>query len=461
MACPVLVRTDGKQSHILQLAKKNKYSYNIREHIFPKQTFWIEAREISVHKVILHADLNHFYAAVSCLKKPDLRELPVAVCGNPTIRHGIVLAKNTAAKRFGVRTGQVIWQARQNCPDLNILTPDYEAVLEYSQRVRDIFSRYTDHVQPFGVDEAWLDVSGPEVTIAKGERIANHIRHTVREETGLTISVGVSDNRVFAKLGSDMKKPDAVSVVCEENRKTVLDPLPIGELLFIGRATARKLNSIGIYTVGQLAAAHPEVLHALLGKNGLMLYGFAHGSDASPVIATAEDSKVKSVGNSITTAHDMTTCADARITLYGLSESVASRLRKHRLVGRTVQLSVRNADLQTWQRQCTLNASSACSVDFFDAAYGLLLQNWREGISLRLLGISVSRLSAADEVMQLSFLPEDAVRQKWEILEHTIDGIRSRYGHFAIQRAIMLSDDALGDLNPEEEHVLHPEPYFK
>lgn len=412
-------------------------------------------------KVVLHADLNNFYASIACITHPEWREQPLAVCGDPTLRHGIVLAKNMPAKRKGVITGQAIWQARQSCPNLNTVAPDFEQVLRYAGLVRRIFARYTNRVQPFGVDEAWLDVSDPGTDMTDGLRIANHLRHTVREETGLTLSVGVSDNRVFAKLGSDLKKPDGVSLVCAQNRHTVLDPLPVDELLFIGRATTKKLHAVGIFTIGQLAAAEPSALRALFGKTGLMLSGFARGNDAASVIAEDAPVKMKSVGNSITASHDIVALHDARITLYGLCESVASRMRKHGVIGRVVQVSIRNASLDWYQRQQKLEYQTDCSFDLFQTSYALLLENWREGTPLRSLGVSVSHLAPAGTLMQLSFLPEDAARQKRQILEHTIDDIRSRYGHFAIQRAIMLYDRALGRINPEDEHVVHPEPYFK
>ncbi|MFH1513142.1 MAG: DNA polymerase IV [Bacillota bacterium] len=413
-------------------------------------------------RVVLHADLNNFYASVACLERPELREVPVAVCGDPQLRHGIVLAKNMVAKRQGVITGQAIWQAKQSCPNLQAINPDFDTVLKYSQTVRGIFSRYTNRVQPFGVDEAWLDVSGPAVQIADGFRTANHLRHAVREETGLTVSVGVGDNRIFAKLGSDLKKPDGVAVVCAENRASVLDPLPVNELLFIGRATSQKLHNIGIYTIGQLAAVNPSALKAVFGKTGLMLSGFARGDDAASVIAEDTPVKMKSVGNSITTAHDILTLYDVRITLYGLCESVASRMRKHQVTGRVVQVSIRNAKTLDWfQRQQTLSFHTDCSFDLFEAAYGLVCENWREGTPLRSLGVSVSHLSPAGKLIQLSFLPEDSARQKRQILEYTIDDIRRKYGYFAIQRAIMHYDRALGRINPEDEHLIHPEPYFK
>lgn len=416
---------------------------------------------MSQRRVILHADLNNFYASVSCLCQPELREQPVAVCGDPEQRHGIVLAKNMPAKRMGVITGQAIWQARQLCPGLNVVIPTYEDYVGFSHRVRDIFSRYTDHVQPFGIDEAWLDVSGGSMDIEKGVALANHLRHAVREETGLTLSVGVSDNRVFAKLGSDLKKPDAVSVVTNENRRTVLDPLPVSELLFIGRSTTSKLHNVGIYTIGQLAAVSPQALRDLMGKTGEMLWCFAHGDDRSEVLATADEAVIKSVGNSITAAHDVENDTDARITLYGLCESVASRLRKHGFQGRTVKLWVRNADLSSFIRQCTLKVATDNSFDLFQAAYDLLYQNWTQGKPLRSLGVTAGNLTKADTALQMSFLPEDRARIKQVLLEHAIDDLRERFGHFAVQRAIMIHDHDLGEINPEEEHTVHPEPYFK
>lgn len=412
-------------------------------------------------RVILHADLNNFYAAVACLNRPDLREIPVVICGDPEKRHGIVLAKNMSAKRMGVKTGQVLWQARQLCPTLETIAPNYDEVLRMSRVVKNIFGRYTSHVQAFGMDEAWLDVSGSDMDIEKGEHIANHLRHTVREETGLTVSVGVSDNRVFAKLGSDLKKPDAVSVICEKNRARVLDPLPVNELLFIGPATARKLNAVGIYTVGQLAQTDPGVLSGLFGKTGLILSGFAHGDDAAAVLASDAQPVVKSVSNSVTTAHDVETPHDAKITLIALCESVASRLRKQGLCGHVVELSMRDTALTTITRQTTLTFQTDCSYEIFDAAFTLMLHNWQRREPLRSLGVRVTRLAPANDMVQLSFLPEDAQRQRHATLDRTVDAIRERHGHFAIQRAVMLADRALGDINPEQEHVLIPEPYFR
>lgn len=412
------------------------------------------------HRVVLHADLNNFYASVACRLEPSLREVPVAVCGDPEMRHGIVLAKNMPAKRMGVSTGQPIWQARESCPNLRVVSPDFESYLRFSSVVRKIFARYTNRVQPFGMDEAWLDVSGPGVDMAAGERVANHLRHTVREETGLTMSVGVSDNRVFAKLGSDLKKPDGVTVVCEENRKTVLDPLPVSALLFIGPAMGGRLRQLGIDTVGQLAAMDAGVLKALFGKTGLMLNAFAHGDDTVGTIDPGQTSPVKSVGNSTTPARDVLTREDARIVLYGLSESVGTRLRKQHLAGHTVQLHVRDAALETCQRQKTLCFDTDCSFDIWSAAYELLCQGWKEGTPLRSLGVTVGGLSPSNQLLQLSFLPDQRSRQRQQLLERAVDEIRGRYGYEAVRRAVTLLDHRLGGGDIEREHVVKRESYF-
>lgn len=387
---------------------------------------------IGMAKVILHADLNNFYASVACLHRPDLREVPVAVCGDPARRHGIVLAKNMPAKRYGIQTGQVLWQAFQLCPRLTTIAPDYREVSRMSQTVRTIFGRYTDRVQPFGIDEAWLDLTAPDMTLEQGERIANHLRHTVREETGLTVSVGVSDSRVLAKLGSDLKKPDAVSLICEQNRSQVLDPLPIGSLLFVGRATARKLNAIGIYTVGQLAAADPQVLRGVLGKAGLTLSGFARGADDASLFL--DDQPVKSVGNSTTTPSDVTDERGARLTLLDLSESVAFRLRQQGMAGRVVELSLRDTAMRTVTRQLTLDRPTDCSYNILDGAMDLLDRHWRPRVPLRALGVCVSALYPANQNIQLSFLPEEAANQRHMALDRMVDEIRGRYDHDAIRR---------------------------
>ena len=353
--------------------------------------------------------------------------IPSIIGGDSNSRHGIVLAKNNPAKKLGIKTGQAIWQAKELCPQLITVGVDSREVQRMSYTVRGIFSRYTSHVQPFGSDEAWLDISGPKTTIREGVHIANHLRHTIREETGLTASIGVSDNRIFAKLGSDLKKPDAVSVICNENRARVLDPLPVGELLFIGRATTRKLNSIGIYTIGQLTAAQPETLRSLLGKTGLMLSGFAHGNDASGVIATDAATVVKSVSNSITAAHDLRCDDDIRITLYGLCESVGMRLRRQGLQAQVLEVYLRDTDLVTTSRQCTLPIPTNLCQELFQAAYRLTGGGAGSFAPLRSMGVGVSRLSRTDGNLQLSFLPEDAQRQRQHLLEHALDEIREKY----------------------------------
>lgn len=291
---------------------------------------------------ILHADFNSFYASVACFLDPALRPHPVAVAGNPEARHGIILAKNELAKKFGVRTGEPIWQAKQKCPLLVTVKPDFAVYQKFSSIGRAIYGEYSDRVEAFGLDENWIDVSGSAGTIEEARRLAETIRLRIRGELGITVSIGVADNKVFAKLGSDMKKPDAITVIPPENYQKVVWPLPAGDLLYVGRATQAKLLKYGILTIGDLANTPEPFLRAQLGKCGTMLHAFANGLDAAPVLRTVDESPVKSVGNGITTPRDLVNDDDVYLTICMLAESVSARLREQGLRARTAHLSVRD-----------------------------------------------------------------------------------------------------------------------
>ncbi|HPY37529.1 MAG TPA: DNA polymerase IV, partial [Clostridia bacterium] len=281
-------------------------------------------------RAILHSDINSFYASVEIMLNPALKNKAVAVCGSTENRHGIVLAKSELAKRAGVKTGMVNYEARRACPNLIMLPPQYEQYLKYSRLVREIYSRYTDLVEPFGMDECWLDVTGSRIFGSQGE-IAKEILHTVEEELGLTVSIGVSFNKVFAKLGSDMKKPNAITTIMPEDVKQKIWPLPADELIYVGRATKKKLAEYGIYTIGELALAPAALLQRRLGKNGLMLKAFANGEDSSPVMHKEYVSPVKSLGHGITCNADLETFDEVwRVILY-LSQDLGHRLRVHEL----------------------------------------------------------------------------------------------------------------------------------
>ena len=264
-------------------------------------------------RIILHCDLNCFFASVELLSHPDLRHLPVAVCGDPSSRHGIILAKNEPAKRCGVQTAETIWQAKKKCPSLVLLPPHHDRYRVYSKQVNAIYEQYTDLVEPFGIDESWLDVTG-SLHLFGGDAaaLADTLRHRVREELGLTLSVGVSFNKVFAKLGSDYKKPDATTVISRENWKEIVWPLPVGDLLFVGGAARKLLAQYGVKTIGDLAACPTDMLESLMGKLGTQLHEYACGLDASPVRSRYDREPVKSVGNGTTFPQNLTTWEQVR-----------------------------------------------------------------------------------------------------------------------------------------------------
>ena len=407
-----------------------------------------------MERVILHSDLNNFYASVECLDAPSLRGKPVAVCGDPALRHGIVLAKSGEAKSFGVATGQAIWEARLRCPGLVVVPPRYGRYLELSRQVRALYLQYTDQVEPFGLDESWLDVGGSAGLFGDGRQIADTLRTRIKREIGLTVSVGVSFNKVFAKLGSDYKKPDATTVITRENYRQVVWALPVGDLLYVGPATAKKLGRYGIRTIGALAQASPAFLHTVLGKVGVMLWRFANGLDRSGVSTYYAMPPVKSVGNSTTAPRDLVSDDDVKITLYALCESVAARLREQRSLCSTVQLGIRDNTLLRYERQEKLAFPVSNSSDLFASAFRLFLAN-RPARPVRSLSVRAAGLSPADEAPQLSLFPEDIRRQKREDLERAVDSIRARYGYTGIRRGIQLLDPAL-DLDAKGSHIIHP-----
>ncbi len=401
-------------------------------------------------RTILHCDCNGFYATVEMLFDPSLRGKPVVVCGDPKLRHGIVLAKSEEAKTCGIKTGDVLWEARKKCPTLTLVPANQRMYLAFSRRMRAICRRYTALVEPFGLDESWLDVSGHALS---GEEIAAQLRKAAKEELGITVSVGVSFNKPFAKLGSDMRKPDATTVISRENFREKIWPLPAGDLLFIGRSTSAHLKEMGLNTIGDVATASPDVLKKAFGINGLKLRRSARGEDDSPVIFTEEAETVKSIGNSTTTPHDIRTPEEAKAVLYLLSDSVATRLRKHQLSCRTVSVWMRDVELNSFERQCRLPATSDIANEIAQAAVGLFTSNYPWSLPLRSLGVRGGDLldTTADCQMPLC---SDAYRQRNHHLEEALDDIRNRWGHTCIQRALLLQDRALTGINPVDDHAL-------
>jgi len=403
-------------------------------------------------RTVLHSDLNNFYASVECAYRPELKDVPLAVCGDPEARHGIVLAKNQLAKGMGVKTGEAIWQAKQKCPDLQVLPPDFKKYMHFARLMRAVYAEYTDYIEPFGLDEAWLDVSGHKKS---GEQIADELRRRAREELGLTLSVGVSFNKIFAKLGSDMKKPDATTVITPENYRSQVWPLPVEDLLFVGPATRRKLNQRNICTIGDLANCDPAALRCALGKNGEMIWNFARGNDHSPVLPQGEEAMVKSVGNSTTTPRDLKNDRDVYLVLLVLSESVAERLRDQDLRGNIVTVYVRDCELNTLTCQRKLMYTTALAHEIAALAQEIFRQRYRWEHPIRSLGVSVSGLESSRGDQQLSMFP-DIRREKYYDLEEAVEDIRRRFGHYAISRACLLGNADINTINPRDDHVIHP-----
>ena len=387
-------------------------------------------------RVILHCDLNCFFASVELLDKPALQNVPVAVCGDPASRHGIILAKNEPAKRLGVQTAETVWQARQKCPHLILLPPHHSLYADYSRRVNTIYGQYTDLVEPFGIDESWLDVTGSlHLFGGDARQLADGIRARLRQELGLTISVGVSFNKVFAKLGSDYKKPDATTVISRENWRDIVWPLPVGDLLFVGRAAKRTLAQFGVETIGQLAACKPEMLEQLMGKAGIQLYRYANGLDDAPVRPQHEQEPVKSVGNSTTFPENLTRWEQVRGGLQMLSDSVAARLRQQGLYCGGVSVGVRDAQFRTVSRQMRLPGPTHLMRDIYNAALELTGQIWKAPTPIRLLSVTALYITdSADSYQQLDLLAGDAPRrdQRQEHLESAMDAIRGKFGKDAI-----------------------------
>ena len=405
--------------------------------------------------IILHSDMNNFYASVEILYDPSLKGRPVAVAGDEEARHGIVLAKNDLAKQLGIRTGQVLWEARRQCPELICVPAHYERYLHFSALARDIYISYTDQVEAFGLDECWLDVTGSVGLFGDGVTIANDIRARIRRELGLTVSVGVSYNKVFAKLGSDMKKPDATSVITPDNFRETAWRLPVSDLLYVGPATTRKLAQFGIHTIGALAQADQGFLYSLLGKNGIMLYRFANGQGHSGVRKYYAVPPMKSIGNSTTAPRDLVSEDDVKITLMALCESVAARLREQNCICSTVTVGIRTNDLATLDRQFKLTRPTDSTLMIWISAMDIFRRSHTGGKPVRSLSVKVTGLAPADETTQLSLFPEERKAQRRADIDRTIDKIRAKYGYFSIRRAITLVDPAL-DLDAKGDHIIHP-----
>ena len=412
-------------------------------------------------RIIFHIDQNCYFASVEMISRPELRDVPMAVAGDAKVRHGIILAKNEPAKKYGIKTAEAIWQAQAKCPDLVLVDAHHDKYEFYSKKLREMYSEYTDLVEPFGLDECWLDMTNIVSDYQEAEEIALEIRNRVKKEFKLTCSVGISFNKVFAKLGSDYKKPDATTVFTDEDWQEKIWPLPVEDLLFVGKHTAGKLTKINIRTIGDLAKADCEFIDRYLGKAGVMLWEYANGLDEDPVAQAGYKRIPKSVGNSTTTAEDMTSDRQIERTLHMLSESVAQRLRKHHLKGTVVQITVRDRDLAIYEKQRILYKATDDAKDIYSASRELFKDSydWNKGV--RSIGVRCTKLVRADSGEQMSLFTEADKSEKDDRLNKAIDDINRRYGSSVIKSAAEAESFSKADkaVNVADD-PFHPEDEF-
>ena len=411
-------------------------------------------------RTVLHVDANCFYASVEMLHHPELAGKPIAVGGDPEARHGIVLTANYIAKRKGVKTGMALWQARQACPDVVFLPPRMDLYLRFSRLMKEMYGEYSDRVQSFGCDEAWIDVTASASLKGDGMTIAREISSRVKSELGLTVSIGVSWNKIFAKLGSDYKKPDAITQFTRDNYRDIVWPLPASDLLYVGPRTYPKLEKMGVRTIEELAQMDPEILQRFLGKMGLILNSFANGWDSSPVTREDYSAPVRSIGNSATTPRDLENDQDVQIVLMALTESVSARLRENGFKCKVVEIEIRDNGLFHFSRQMKLKDPTNSTDEIMKAACELFRRHYRWEHPIRSLGVRGADLVTDDIPIQLDLFVSQQQREKREKMDRCVDEIRRRFGYYSIQRAFMYQDRNLAHLNAKETHTVHPQGYF-
>lgn len=420
----------------------------------------VRLKVIEMSRVILHSDCNCFYASVEMLHHPELEGEPIAVGGDPGARHGIVLTANYIAKRQGVKTGMALWQAKQVCPDIIFLPPRMDLYIRFSKMAREIYSDYTDFQEPFGIDECWLDCTSSTNLKGDGMKIAEEISARIKYELGITVSIGVSWNKIFAKLGSDYKKPDAITEITKENYKDIVWNLPVGDLLCVGRSTKNKLQKLGVSTICGLATMSSDLLEEHLGKMGLVLHSFANGYDDSPVYNQDYQAPIKSIGNSTTTPRDLVNNQDVQIILFALSESVAARLRENGFKCKVIEISIRDNGLFHFTRQRKLKEATNITIEIAEAAYSIFLDNYKWEKPIRSLGVRGADLVTDDIPIQLDLFMNQQKREKQQKVDKAVDEIRRRFGYYSIQRATMYQDKKLSQLDAKNDHTVHPYSFF-
>ncbi|MGI6040168.1 MAG: DNA polymerase IV [Eubacteriales bacterium] len=408
-----------------------------------------------LERTILHCDLNAFYASVEALKRPELKKVPMAVCGNPKNRHGIILAKNELAKKCGILTAETVFSARRKCPDLVLVPPNHDDYEKYSKLVNQIYLRYTDRVEPFGIDESWLDVTGSLSLFGSGKDIADSIREDVKSEIGLTVSVGVSFNKVFAKLGSDLKKPDATTVISRDKYRDIVWPLPVKSLIYVGKAASQTLARMGILTIGDLAAADKRLVAMKLGKHGEMICTYARGEDDSEVRVFEDDPDLKTVGNGMTFSRDLVDINDIKAGVTELADTVAMRLRKNGLMCTTVQVQIRDPHFKTISRQRALKNPTQYAREITEAAMQLIRNSWKVGAPIRSIAITGANLIPEDYATEQLDLFDTSIymrRERTRKIASAIDSIRDKYGKESISFGSKLGKDIFASHETDAEN---------
>lgn len=406
-------------------------------------------------RTILHCDMNCFYASCEMAYHPELQGKPIAVCGDPERRSGIVLTASYPAKRMGVKTGMPLWEAQQHCRDIIFVPAHYDLYTRFSGYTREIFLRFTDQVEPFGLDEAWLDCTGSRMMYGDGLTIAKKISDTIKDELGITCSIGVSWNKTLAKLGSDYKKPNAMTVITKKNYQKIVWPLKCSDMIMVGTATTKKLNNYGIYTIGDIAKSDDKFIKSILGKNGILLRQYARGEDKTPVRHKDIERDIKSIGNATTTPRDLVNNNDVKIIFTVLAESVSRRMRNLGLKGTTLSIYVRDKKLGSFVRQCKLESATNVSGEIIKSAMALFVINYDWKMPIRSLGLSVTDFDF-DYCSQFDFSKTVEKREKLEKIDTAVDALKDRYGNYCIGRGTVLFDTKLSHFSPYDDHNIHP-----
>ena len=394
-------------------------------------------------RLIFHCDCNNFFASCECLDHPELKSVPLAVAGDPENRVGVVVAKNELAKKYGVKTTDTVWQAKRKCPDLVFVPPRHHLYKEISNRINDIYHEYTEYVEPASIDESYLDMTGaPDFYGMTAREMADALRDRIRTEIGVTISVGVSFNKIFAKMGSDYKKPDATTEITPDNYREILWPLPVSDLMFAGKAAVAVLNKKSIHTIGDLARQPKERMRDLLGKGGDQLWLYANGLDTEPVRKWGDAPEIKSVSRGMTFKRDLVTEEEIRTGVAVLVDHVAMSLRRHGLKGEVINIQIKTPDLRVISRQTSLDHYTYLQHEIQEIAMRLIRGNWTIGekAPIRAITVGVTKLLPSDqagEQMDMFDLlvttnvgkPIKAQREKHEKLEAAVDSIRRRFGN--------------------------------